>query len=54
MMTTLAPTNSIDAFRADFERALQDATGSIPGWLRQHRQAAFSRFADRGFPDPPR
>ncbi len=49
-MTTLAPTNSIDAFRADFERALQDATGSIPGWLRQHRQAAFNRFADLGFP----
>ncbi len=49
-MTTLTIPYSIDAYREDFERALQDAAGNIPGWLRQHRQTAFRRFAELGYP----
>ena len=48
-MTALTTTSSMDAYREDFERALQDSTGNNPG-LRQHRQAAFRRFAELGFP----
>jgi Fe-S cluster assembly protein SufD len=38
----------VDHYRREFE-GLRRAE---PSWLRQRRQAAFERFADRGFPTP--
>jgi Fe-S cluster assembly protein SufD len=40
----------VDRYRREFE----EASGRVaePSWLRQRRQAAFERFADRGFPTP--
>jgi Fe-S cluster assembly protein SufD len=37
-------------YRAEYERAAQDAAGLSPAWLRSLRRVALARFAELGFP----